>query len=428
MRVRGLIAGAGAAMAGSQLVRGITQFAEQADDIGKTARQIGVGAEALQELRFAADRQGVSTRNLDKSLKAMNNRLGKVRAGQGQLRSILEETNPQLIQQLETASSSEEAFNLLMREMNSMESQAQKTALAQAAFSSTGRELVRMSEAGVEGIEALRQEARDTGVVMSEDATKGAEQFQDQMTNLKAVLTGVRNTALTPIIQDLTPLIKQFSEWVKENREMIALRVENTLRTIGRAVRALANAWESGLIPSLLLGLATFKGLSIVVGILGSIKAAITAVKAAQVGLNIAMAANPVGAVIAGISAAVAGVVMLIKNWHKVRSALKPVREAIQRMLKPVEAFANRVASILGITEEAGEKAQGLNNQMGFSQVAGESNAAISSRAGELSRNETVNRSQVDVNLSNLPAGTRVTESGDAPGVNLNYGYAQGGL
>jgi len=50
-----------AAMTTGAVARAVTEFASAGDEVAKMAREVGLGAEALQELRFAADRQGVSS-------------------------------------------------------------------------------------------------------------------------------------------------------------------------------------------------------------------------------------------------------------------------------------------------------------------------------------------------------------------------------
>jgi hypothetical protein len=408
MRMKSLIAGAGAALATGAIARGINQFAQAGDDVGKTARQLGVGVEALQELRFAAERQGVTVQNLDKSLKAMNNRLGLLRNEQGQLNTLLEDTNPQLREQLVNTESSEEAFMLLMNAMDNAGSTAERTALAQAAFSSSGRELVRMSEAGVDGLNALRQEAQATGMVMSEDATKAGEAFQDQMTNLKSVLTGLRNTALTPLIKDLTPLIEQTSEWIKQNKELIALKIQETFDTIKRTVDALIRAWDSGLIPAIIAGVAAFKTLLPIAMGISKLTGAITTAKGAMAGLNLVMAANPVGAVVAVIAGLVGVITLLWNRSEKFRNTIKGAWEILKQVATAGPRLIGKVAGFLGFGGSGGQ--------------------ATSANAGQNQRTVTENRSQLDVNLAGLPQGSTVRQRGNAPGIGVNYGFAQGGL
>jgi len=57
-----------AAMTTGAIAKAVTDFATVGDEVAKMSRELGLGAEALQELRFAADRQGVSSDDLETSL------------------------------------------------------------------------------------------------------------------------------------------------------------------------------------------------------------------------------------------------------------------------------------------------------------------------------------------------------------------------
>lgn len=399
-RMRGLLVGAGAAIVTGKIAQSVNEFTKLGDEIGKTSRQLGIGVEALQEFRFAAERQGVSTENLEKSMKAMNNRLGLLRNGQGQLNTLLKDTNPELREQLQTTDSSEEAFMLLMEAMNEASSAAERTALAQAAFSSSGRELVRISEAGTEGIKDLREEARATGNVMSEEATRGSEKFQDAMTNLKATMQGVRNTALTPLIHQLTPLIQRTADWVAQNKELIQLRIEQTITTIKNVVQTLAAAWKSGLIPAIIAGVTAFKAISTAVQVVQTLKIAMA-------GLNLVFAASPIGLLITGIAALVAGLVWLEKKFGIVSKAAKKAWGVIKG-----------VGEFFGIGEGDNSGRQGV---AGASLGGG---GLVSANQGvSETRSFSESRSTVDINVGGLPAGSTTRQRGKAPGVNLNTGY-----
>ncbi len=94
VKMRGMMRGLIAVFATGAVVRAIGSFASKADEIAKTSRMLGLGAEALQELRFAAERQGMSTENLTNSFRMMNNQLGQLRTGTGSLNTILGKMNP----------------------------------------------------------------------------------------------------------------------------------------------------------------------------------------------------------------------------------------------------------------------------------------------------------------------------------------------
>ena len=67
--------------------RALSSFAQDAiasaDALAKTSAQLGVTAERLQELRFGAERSGVATADLDKSMEQFVKRLGEAQAGTG---------------------------------------------------------------------------------------------------------------------------------------------------------------------------------------------------------------------------------------------------------------------------------------------------------------------------------------------------------
>ncbi len=58
-------------------------------------------------------------------------------------------------------------------------------------------------------------------------------------------------------------------------------------------------------------------------------------------------------------------------------------------------------------------------------EAMGRERVSMSPNAGLIeSRSTTTNRSTVDVNFNNPPAGTAIKQTGKAPGINLNLGPA----
>lgn len=66
---------------------------------------------------------------------------------------------------------------------------------------------------------------------------------------------------------------------------------------------------------------------------------AMKAAAAAQWLLNAAMTANPIGLIIAGVAALIAIVVLLVKNWDKVKDALQKVWEAVKGVFGKIGDF-----------------------------------------------------------------------------------------
>lgn len=359
-KLRGVIGVLAGGAAIRKLATGINSFATAGDEIAKTSRQIGIGAEALQELRFAADRQGVSSNTLTKSMIKMNKRIGDAKNGTGILASKLKKTNPELLKQIKNVGSSEEAFNLLLKELNNIPNQMQKAAFAQAAFGKTGIDLIKLAEAGADGIAGLREESKKYGVI-SEDAAKDSELFVDSLTNLKAASKGVKTDILSNLLKPLTSVIAKIGEFIANNRKLIASKIGDFLRKAGEVFKKLkppivaviqgikelfaavmtvaqtafkmffkegTNAGD--LLTSLInvfniiaAAVSAFAaGINLLAPILGPILAIWAAWTVAQWALNAAMAANPLGLIIIGIVAAITAIGLLVKNWDKVKAVI----------------------------------------------------------------------------------------------------------
>ena len=231
-KMRGMMRGLVAVLATGAIVKAIGGFASKGDEIAKTARQIGLTAEALQELRFAAERQGISTEDFTKALQKMNKNVGEARVGTGSLTTYLNKANPALGKQLKLVENSEQAFDLLIEEINRLPNQMEKAALANAAFGKSGQKILIMAENGVAGIAALREEAKKYGDIISDDAAAASEKFVDSLTNLKAAMNGIRNSVLGPLIDAIQPVLQSIADWAAANRELIAGKINKFISAI----------------------------------------------------------------------------------------------------------------------------------------------------------------------------------------------------
>jgi hypothetical protein len=213
-----LAAVAGAVGLGLLIKRAI----ETADNIAKTARAIGVHTDTLQELRYAANLAGISTGALDGALTAFSKRVGEARAGTGTLVTILKKMSPTLLEQVKAAENVDQAFNVVVDAAAKMGNELDRNALLAAAFGRTaGVKMANMIGEGTAGIEKMRQEARELGLVLDSHMLKKAEEASDQLDRMSQIL-GVNLTrtliSLSPQIIALGDAfikhIKPFTEWL----------------------------------------------------------------------------------------------------------------------------------------------------------------------------------------------------------------------
>lgn len=442
-RMKGLIAGAAVALTTGAMAKAVTDFAEKGDEISRTARIIGMSAESLQELRYAANMADISSEDLSTALKRMNFNLGELKRGSGTLYTQLKHTNPQLAIQLRSAKDSDEAFGLLVDAIGRETDVTRRAALAQSAFGKTGQAIIPMAEGGSAALAKLREEARKAGVVMSGDAAEAGAKLSDNLKRLKAQGTALANVVLGRLIAKVGPLIERFLAWATVNKDIIAQKVDRAFDRIGAAIEFIA--------PFARVALDLMKRLSPAIPY---VVGGIIALTAAQWALNAAMDANPIGAIIIGLEALVVAIIVVIRYWKEITTALRTgwnkvneifnmpgVRIALAMIAQPLMLILSTIQTIIDLVQGKGWKSflnmtgpwKTIADMVGLTKPGGQWNAPaaastpLTPNAAVIQSSTTTNRSILDVNFGNTPPGTTVKQTGSAPGINLNLGPIAGG-
>lgn len=261
-------------VAGVAAIATLRSFAAEGDRLAKLSARTDFGVERLQELAFGAERSGASVADLNKGLEGFARRIGETKANTGTLVTLLKRSNPALLEQLKTSTSSEAAFDAVARAIAKETDQTKRAALANAAFGRQGIKLLNFLQEGEEGINRYAEEARRLGVIIGGEAAAEAEAFEDRLTDLTTALTGVRNTIGAELLPVVTPLIGRLTELVVANREVIATKVDEFMARLPglfeRGVSAARALWE-GLQPVINAGKFLVDNFGVVKVVLGGL-------------------------------------------------------------------------------------------------------------------------------------------------------------
>jgi lambda family phage tail tape measure protein len=201
----------GGALVGAAAVGGLATLIDRsisaADAIGKTADKLGVGIEALQELRFAAQLAGVQQQTLDMGLQRFTRRVAEAAKGTGEAKQALTDMGIALRDQHGNIRRSEDLLNDVAEAFKRTEDPAERLRLAFKLFDSEGVAMVNMLVGGADALEATRRHARDLGIVLEEDLVRNAEKARDQLDTLGKVVSA----NLTRAMLDLAPAIADIS-------------------------------------------------------------------------------------------------------------------------------------------------------------------------------------------------------------------------
>jgi transposase-like protein len=220
----GIVAGALTAM--------IVKTVRAGDNIAKTSRRLGLGVEALQEWRFAADRAGVSAQTFDMAVQRFGRRAAEAAQGTGEAVKALAEMGIQLRDQNGNLRSLDTLLEAALIGLAGQRNELDRNRLAMKLFDSEGVRMVQMLEGGAEQTLRLKRRAQDLGGVMSAELIANAEKTQDAWTDLGAALNGVIFTIGEELLPILEPLLKDLAEWIADNRELISIVVKLGLALI----------------------------------------------------------------------------------------------------------------------------------------------------------------------------------------------------
>jgi hypothetical protein len=201
-------------------------FASMGDQLAKMSARTGISVESLSELGYAADQSGASLEMLEGGVRKMQ----KFLLDAAERSTTAVQTLSRLGLSLSDlgSRSPEQQFELIADRLSQIQDPAIRAATAMEIFGKTGTSLLPLMQDGAKGIAALRQQARDLGLVISTEDAQAAEVFGDRLSDLwKVIKSGVFaiGAALAPLLQELATsairVAKVTADWIRENKALI---------------------------------------------------------------------------------------------------------------------------------------------------------------------------------------------------------------
>lgn len=203
--------GLAAASAGAAYVAGLAVLVkgsiDAADELSKTSQIVGVAVEDLSGLNHAADLSGVSLDELSASLNKLNKVNAQAYDGTGKGAKAYDALGISVKNADGTLKDNYQLMNEIADAFSKMEDGAQKSALAQDLLGKSGAKLIPLLNGGSKGIADFRAEAERLGLVIDEKTAKASEEFNDNLSRLQSVATGLGNK----LARDIVPVLAEFT-------------------------------------------------------------------------------------------------------------------------------------------------------------------------------------------------------------------------
>lgn len=184
-----------------------------AAELTDAADRIGIGAESLQEWRYVADEAGVSVEGLQANMEKLNGVVGAFKAGIGdaKLKPVLEELGITK-SQLENVSTADDMLMLLADTLGQVKDRATQVKFARTLGVEEALPIIRL---GSEYIRELSEEARDLGLVMSDEVRAKFDEADRAMERAQHRIDMALKVAVVDLADDFADLVEDIADAVQ---------------------------------------------------------------------------------------------------------------------------------------------------------------------------------------------------------------------
>ena len=229
--------GAAAAAAGKQLWDAANDVAEFGDNIDKTSQKIGISAEAYQEWDYVFSRCGADVDNLRSGMKTLSTVITD--AGNGSASAAEKLSAVGLSIEDLNGLSQEEQLDKVIAALQGMESGAERTSAATDLLGKSAVDMAAVLNMTADDTKALKQEAQDYGMVMSNEAVAASAAFEDSLTRLQGTMGGLKNRMVGELLPGITQIMDGLSDLAAGNEnagEQIKNGVTSVLDSISSVI------------------------------------------------------------------------------------------------------------------------------------------------------------------------------------------------
>lgn len=244
----------GPALAVGAAAGGIAVLAQRslaaAENIQDLADRAGVSAEFLQELRFATNQSGASARDFDDAISRLNRRFSlfnQFLSGNATEAGPAAAAFRSLGLESRIASgelqNAEQVFYAAVQAVNELEDTTGDAALASQLFGEdAGPRLQGLLRRGIDGIRDMAAEARELGIVMSDELVANGARASDQLEILGTVMQSRVTAAVVENAEEIDELVQAFTEALPGMIEL-ATNLASAFVSVGEAIQGATRAF-----------------------------------------------------------------------------------------------------------------------------------------------------------------------------------------
>jgi hypothetical protein len=306
----------------------VHDLVETASTLNDTSIALGINTDALQEIGFAAKLGGSGIEEMRGGLAILNKHLTAAKDGNEESQKAFAKLHIKIRDTNGALKTTDVVLGDVADALAKLPEGPERTARAMDLFGRSGASLLPVLSEGREGLQKLRQEARDLGLVINAETIKAGDDLGDNLDRLKLSIKGVEHEIAGAFLGEINHATEAVIEWVKANRMLIAQRIEKVIRAllpiVKLFVQALGVLWRVlGLVIDNWKLLAVILGSIVLAAIVANI-GAITTLIGQYIWLGIASLSAAIKSAAAWLAAAapiillsalIAIAILLFEDW-----------------------------------------------------------------------------------------------------------------
>ena len=192
---------------GKTFAKVVTSVAEYGSTIDDASMRTGLSTDAIQEYKYIAEQVGTT-------LEAVTGAVGMMTRGLDTNKAKFAELGVQLNNADGSFRTTTDIFNDTISKLSSMTDETERDKMAFQLLGRSAQTLIPILKQGAGGIEGLKKEAYDLGIILDEKAIKNADALGDSLLALKSSARGLGQSLITDITPALNNLVRGLTDFI----------------------------------------------------------------------------------------------------------------------------------------------------------------------------------------------------------------------
>lgn len=306
----------------------IVDSAAYADDILTMSTVTGIATDKLQEYRYMAELTDVSLDTITGSLtKLTNNMQTAAETGKGSAAEAFKKLGVSVTMLNGELRDDQLVFDEVIEALSNVKNETERDALAMDIFGKSAQDLNPLMSLGKDGIKAFREEARQMGYVLDDEALSSLSDVDDAMQRWDKTVESLKNkigVALAPTISEAADALNDFLSGKTTFEEFLEalFGINDVTQEFQDLLPVVSGATAA---------FAAYKATVAISGIIDAVTKSTEGMTTAQALLNAVMNANPIVLVVSLLAALVAAFVTAYTTSedfrNKVNGAFSSVKD-----------------------------------------------------------------------------------------------------